>query len=237
MNLMSEGAIELAYELVTLGGAVAGYASTLYIVLKRIKKRIRVYDVCGTYETRESGHKGSADINVMIDVAFLNDSDETVSITDIIGTLKYNKELYDKATSSINVPRIPDVHSARPENFDQVVNFSISPHETIKKRLKITFPNMIVDYVDRLGLAHFGGFLDGKIPFLRVEETELKEKWSEHPLTLLLSIHVDGKRKYHTYVMLWKNNEKAASGTMSIIDIEKIKKDYREGKELSRFSR
>ncbi|MEM2105076.1 MAG: hypothetical protein QXV21_01205 [Candidatus Bathyarchaeia archaeon] len=227
---MSEGILEFIVSLVSLGGGLAGYASFVYLLWKKFrKKNFIVYDISGFYKTKDSQIKGFNDITAVIDVAFFNDTDETLSVTDVIGTLKYNKELYEKLVSNINIPRIPDVYSERPRNFEEVGAFSIPPHETIKKKIVIEFPNMILDYIDRKGWAHFVGFLsNGKTPLLHANTKELKEKWSTHPLVMLLTVHVNAKKEYRRYVQLFKEDEKISAGTFNIVDIKRIEKDYRE---------
>ncbi len=222
---------EVVVELITLGGGFAGYASIAYLLWKKFKKNIRVYGISGTYEVEKAKSEGFYNVTATIEVGFLNDSDETIAITDIGGSLKYNKELYDKMlASSVNIPRIPEVYFGRPKNFYEVANFSIQPHGAVKKSIIIVFPNMIIDLIDRIGFAHFVGFLNGKIPFFQVDERELKENWSVHPLVLLLSVHVDGRKIQNIQVSLFKKSEAEMSGTLNIVDIEKIKKNFREGR-------
>jgi hypothetical protein len=234
---MSEAAVESIRTLILLGGGLAGYASVAYLIWKKFKKSFRIYDLGGYYETRKTSNEGFSDIKAVMDVGFFNDSDETISITDIIGSLKYDKELLNHATPLINAPTIPDVYPERPENLDEVISFNIPPHETVKKKIVIVFPNMVVDLVHRIGFAHFGGFLDGKTPFLVADERELKEKWSAHPLNMLLSVHINGRKKSHSYISLYTETEKGVSGTLNIIDIEKIKKDYHEDKDLRKMTK
>jgi len=93
----------------------------------------------------------------------------------------------------------------------------------------IEFQNIILDYIDRKGWVHFVGFMNnGKTPFLRSDTRELKEKWSVHPLVMLLTVHVNVKKEYRRYIQLFKKNEKISAGTFNIIDIKRIEKDYRE---------
>ena len=209
-------------------GSLAGYISSFYLLWKRLRKGIRVYPISGTYGTIPSESEKLFHIKSTIQIGFLNHSDQTISITDIIGTIRYNKELYDKEFSSINTSTPPEVYSERPTNFHDAVNFSVPPHETIRKTIVIVFPNMFPDLVDRIGLAHFAGFLRGKTPLLNVYETELKEQWSAHPLDLLLSVHIDGKRIYDVQVSLFRIGDQSMSGTLNVIDIERVKQDFRE---------
>jgi len=102
--------------------------------------------------------------------------------------------------------------------------------ETVRKAVEIEFPNMIVGLIDRMGIVHFTGFLNGKIPSFLVDERELKEKWSLHPLDLLLSIHINGKKMYHTHIALFRETEGERSGTLGVVEIERIKKECREGR-------
>lgn len=235
---MSLPIIDIVEKVILLGGGFAGYASFTYLLRKKFKKEIRVYNISGNYEAEKSNEINLknrtislSNIKSTIEVGFLNNSDETVSVTDVVGTLRYNKGLYERNISSkVDFPRIPRALSKRPDNFHEVANFSIEPHKVIKKTIVINFPNMILNLVDRIGIAHFAGFLDGKIPIFTADERELKERWSEHPLDLILSVHIDGKKIIHTSVSLFRKGDRVVSGTLSVVDIERIKQDYQEGK-------
>jgi hypothetical protein len=102
--------------------------------------------------------------------------------------------------------------------------FALGVMHACKKTVKIVFPNMIVDLVDRIGFAHFVGFLEGKIAFFRADERELKEKWNVHPLVLLLCIHINGKETYRTNVSLFKKEAKEVWGTLGLVELKKSKK-------------
>ncbi len=210
-------------EIIQLGGGLAGYVSIFYLLLRKLRKKIRIYGVSGTYEVEETETKGFYNIKATVEVNFLNGSDETIAVTDVVGFLRYNKKLYEKYLSSlVNVPLIPEVYYQRPRNFREAANFNVAPGEVVRKSFEIVFPNMLLDLVDRMGIAHFSGFLNGKIPIFNVYEKELKEKWSDCPLHMLLSIHINGEKMRHIHVPLIKS-ERESLGTLSIIDVEKIK--------------
>ncbi len=228
--------IDIIEKIILLGGGFAGYASFVYLLWKKFKKEIRVYGISGNYEVEKSNKDQKTSLSNLkstIDVGFLNNSDETVSITDVVGTLRYNKELYERSISSrVDVPRIPRAYSIRPENFEEVANFSVEPHKVIKKTITINFPDMIPNLVDRIGFAHFAGFLNKKrkAALFTADERELKEKWGEHPLYLLLSVHVDGKGILHTHVPLYRKGQRVVLGTLDVVNIERIRTEYQEGK-------
>jgi len=74
---MSEATMELVRTLVSLGGGLAGYASFVYLLWKKLKKKnFIIYDVSGFYETKDSQNKGFSDITAMVDTAFFNDTDK-----------------------------------------------------------------------------------------------------------------------------------------------------------------
>ena len=210
-------------EIIQLGGGLAGYVSIFYLLLRKLRNKIRIYGVSGTYEAEKTKNNGFYNIKTTVEVSFLNGSDKTIAITDVIGFLRYDKRLYEKYLSSlIDVPHIPEVYHQRPRNFREAANFNVAPGEVVRESFEIVFPNMLLDLVDRMGVAHFSGFLNGKIPIFSVYERELKEKWSDCPLYMLLSIHINGEKIRHLHVPLVKS-ERESIGTLSIIDVEKIK--------------
>jgi hypothetical protein len=233
---VSEALSETLKTIFTIGGGLAGYASFVYLLTKKLRKNFRVYDLGSFYKTKNSQREGFQDVTAKIRLAFLNDSEEGITITDIVGSLRYNKEFFERMTSPINPKRIDEVIVARPTKSEDIVHFTIPPHATIKKEIELVFSSLIIECIDRIGLAHFAGFIDGKTPFLRVDERELKEKWHLHPLIMILSIHVNGKKKHHKLIGLWGNADNISHGSLNMIDIEKIKKDIRDRKDLSKFS-
>lgn len=228
--------IDSLIQIITLGGGLAGYASLVYLILKKFRKDVKIYSISGTYNVEECGDEGYYNINATIVVGFLNNSDETVSVTDVVGILKYNLELYEKRIlSQIDVPHISKVYTKRPDNLEEIMIFSIEPHKVTKKTIKITFPNIILDLVDRSMIAHYRGLIDGETAFYTIDEKELKEKWSDHPLLILLSVHIDAKKLVNTNITLTKENSKRvrASGTLSYSEVEKIKKKFSESTEIT----
>jgi hypothetical protein len=220
---MSEVFLNLAVGLIS---GVPGYLSAAYLLWNR-RKGTRVYAISGVYETEQSSSKDLVNIKTTIEIGFLNESDQSISITDVVGLLRYNKGLYDDVFSSINTPTPSEVYSEKPENLQEAMNFSIPPHQTVKKTIMITFPDMRLMLVDRVGIARFGGFLDGKIPCYVAHETELKEKWTANPLALRLLVHIDGRKIHRTFVPLFHKSNPSMGGTLLLTEIEKEKMDYR----------
>jgi len=67
-------------------------------------------------------------------------------------------------------------YSSRPNNFQETVNFSIPPHETLKRTIVMNFKDVVLTLVDRMGVAHFSGFnKNGRVGTWIVFEEELEE--------------------------------------------------------------
>lgn len=170
-------------------------SSSLFILWwKRHTRIFLMFDIIGFYESKNSKIEGFSDITAIVKVAFFNGSDETISVTDIIGTLKYNKERY-KALVASDIKGLNEVFSVCPTNLDKVIPFSILPHETVKKQLMIEFPTVILDAIYRIPTMKFVGFLDGKIPLYYHNEKQFKENWNASSPTMLLTVHVNAKKR------------------------------------------
>jgi hypothetical protein len=58
-----------------------------------------------------------------------------------------------------------------------------------------------------------------------VYETELEEKWSEHPLDLLLLVHTDGKKIHRRSVALFRKDILRCQ-ELNVMKIEKEKQGF-----------
>jgi len=220
---------DILLAIINTGGGIAGFASVGYLLWRKFKKDIKLFIVSGNYETEKSNDTTSEKIISTAHIGFLNNSDEPVSITDIVGILKYDKKEYEKyATSSQTelIDKEPS-RSERPVNFKEVLNFSIRPHESIIKEITFHFSNIIPRMVDRVGIAHFMGFINGKIPFAIIDEREKYKDWENSPLNMLLLVHINGKKLIRNNVPLFKKEfiPENVSGSLSFVDVAKIQKD------------
>jgi len=212
---------------ISLGGLITGSSSLFILWWKRRKRTFLIYDICGYYEASNSDTQGFTKFTATLDVAFFNDSDETVSVTDILGTMKYDKEQF-KRLKMMSVKEIPEVFSANPTNLEEVVPFNVLPHESVKKRLTIEFPEVVFDALHRNPTLKFLGFLENKTPLYFQDEKKYKEKWIDNPPTMLLTVHVNAKTEFRRYIQLFKRGGRAASGTFFEVDARRIENDFRD---------
>lgn len=224
--------IEIPLTIINIGGGIAGYASVAYLLWRKFKKDIKLFDISGAYQVEKSNDAQFDNIIVTINVGFLNKSDETISVTDLVGVLKYNKKKHKEYATVTAISNSQPIHTERPINFQEVVGFTIAPHELVKKTIKFRFSNMILSLVDRIGFAHFVGFLNGKIPLVIIDEKEYLQNWEKLPLNLLIVAHINGKKLVRKNISIFKKepNLEGISGSLNVIDIAKIEKSFLEGR-------
>jgi hypothetical protein len=224
-------------QFISLGGGLAGYVSIVsvgYLYWKKSRKNVRIYPISAIYTSKKSSKEGFSEIRVKIEMGFLNNSEEAVSITDIVGFLNYDKTKYVKAIASQpNISKIPMVNSSRPNNFQETANFSIPPHETVKRTIVMDFKDIVLTLVDRMGVAHFAGFSkNGKLGTWIVIEGELEEKWNEYALDFLMAIHINGNKIKYVRESVSPKTDKEKQGTIApaeeatiMMRLERGKKD------------
>lgn len=87
--------IEGIIQLISIGGGLAGYTSVAYLLWRKLKRRVQIFDATGVYELQNIGGVPSKNLITTVEVTFFNDSEsEKVSITDIVGALRYDKTKY-----------------------------------------------------------------------------------------------------------------------------------------------
>jgi hypothetical protein len=213
--------------IISVVGLILGSSSLFILWWKRHKRTFLIYDLYGCYEASNAVTQGFTNITATLDVAFFNDSDETVSVTDILGTMKYDKERF-KGLEMMGARGVREVFSANPANLEQVVPFNVLPHESVKKQLTIEFPKVVFEALYRMPTVRLLGFLEGKMPLYVHDESEFKEKWIDNPPTMLLTVHVNAKREFRRYIQLFKKGSRRASGTFWEADARRIEIDFRE---------
>ena len=117
-----------------------------------------MFDILAFYTPQGPETRDLSDIAVLVKVGFYNGSDETVSVTDIICTLKYNKERYN-ALIAKGVTGIEEAFSVQPINLDEIIPLNILPHETAKKEVILKFPPIYLDAINRYPVLKFLGVL------------------------------------------------------------------------------
>jgi hypothetical protein len=208
-----------------------------YSIYLQIKKSIRHVKAVGYQAGYKVGIIEGTQFEVLIGkvkLTLLNDRDDSVTITDIIGTIKYDKKKYDKhdemiiKSTSHELPYI----SVIPQNFSKVIPIIIKSHEAIKIDLDFVFPQVIVNLLNRSGHAKLKGFIGGT-PIVEADEIQFIKEWDNLPLIMYITLHVDAKENIRTMVLLEKEDSQNIPderGTYSAVEIAIIGKNIWDGK-------
>jgi len=204
----------------TIIGSASGLIALSYLALRKFRRRIRVFPSDGIFNYFIDKKKSSR-LAAEIEITIHNGKDESISITDIVGTLKYSK---DKIAHKQNVTEL--FFSEKPKNFD-ILPINIDARQSARIRLNFEFLGLDYSLIDRKIRATFFGFL-GKVPVVISDEREYIDEWETHPLRLLLSVHVNGDRLVKTVASLLDKRirEQPQTGTLGVIDVKKIEKDF-----------
>ena len=96
-----------------------------------------MYSTQAYYEVEENNDQVK-DIRITVEISLLNNSEQPVVITDVVGILKYNKELYDKQLlRARDVPSVQKCYDAHPSNRENLYSFIIQPHESKTNQLQL----------------------------------------------------------------------------------------------------
>jgi hypothetical protein len=223
---MSAG-LEPINTIIALAGVILGSSSLFIYWWKRHTRTFTMFDLLGYYSPQHPEAQGLSEIAALVKVGFCNGSDETVSVTDIFATLKYNKERYN-AIIAKGIIGIEEVFSVKPINLGELIPFSILPHETVKKELIIKFPPIYLDAIHRFPILNFLGFLEGSNPLYFHSNEQAKKNWNKTPPIMLLTVHVNAKKEFKRFIPLFKKGETTPSGTFLLEDVKKTEKEFLE---------
>jgi len=206
----------------------------IYTLRKKSKKTVKAIGFSGLYKLAKAPNSKSEFLTGSVQLSLLNDRDDSVVITDIIGHVHYDKERYKKNDEMIikSTPHQLPYISAPPQNFDQVIPTVIKPHEAVKIELIFTFPYIFSNLLYRAIPARFGGFI-GENPIMVSDEREYIRNWDNLPITMYITLHIDGKEDIKAIISLEKENPEniyTLRGTYWSTDIARIGRDIWEGK-------
>lgn len=230
--------LELVKNIISVAGGIGGLIYLGYFLKEKLrKKEVNLHYISGSYEIEKS-NLDSNNINVIVEVAIHNNTNETISLTDIVGTIKYNKQKYAQNINSLlKVAKdTKDTKTERPSNYKEVTHFTIGPHTPIQKTLTFRFHDIIPNLIDRMWLSRFVGTLGGDVPLIQIDEREVLLNWEKYPLNLLLSVHINGKKLIQTKCPLYEKtslNDENFSGSISIYDQVRIEKEFSSNEDIS----
>lgn len=224
--------INIVGGVVSIVGGVGGLIYLVYFLKDKFrKKEVNLHYISGSYEIENSKSDGY-NINAIVEVAIRNDTDESISLTDLLGTIKYNKQKYAqnvelllKATKDTK-----DIKTERPSNYREVTHFTISPRASIQKTLTFKFLDVIPNLIDRRLLPRLVGVLSGDLPIIAIDEREVLKDWEKYPLNLLLSAHINEKKLIQKQCPLYKKtslNDENFSGSLNLYEQVQIENGFR----------
>jgi len=219
-------------------GGLSGWVIT-WFYWKKFKRKIKVVPLHSWYSRFKEFHvdstgnskiteivEGKKDENKIlmeINLLIVNDSEISVSITDVIAMVKYSKDKLPNLKGYTQA-----VFDAYPLNTDYILPSTVKPHETKKLPLVYEFRDINIDFLERIGIARFGGWLGGKVPMLIADEREKDEMWNILPLQTLLLLSVDAEKTEDVHVPVFPEDYKTEQkpATLDVIQIEDAKRKF-----------
>lgn len=148
-------------------------------------------------------------MHIVSKITFFNPKNETVAITDAIGTIKYKNG--KKCTE-----KIINLKS-------NILPITLNPKEAKVSELKFIFRDVELDKLATFGLAHFFGFLED-VPTYIVDERE-NENNIDKPIQFYITFHINSKDTETIHIALLemnKENMKRMTGTLTNTEITRI---------------
>lgn len=221
-------------DIVALTGGLSGLVTAWYY-WKKFKRDIKIIPLTSWYITSSSktysqkeekipkiiGKKKRKISRCLINIETLviNNSGVEISITDVVCLTKVSKQfkkedVYSKnvfVSKALNTKKFPII---------------ISPYHS--RKLKFIFQFQVDPYfLERMGIAWFIGWLKEKIPLFFAKSPEFnKEMWTLYPIIALLVFHINGRKLLKIKVASLPKREKRERGTIGIVELEKMKKDF-----------
>ena len=204
----------------TIIGSASGLIALSYLAWSKYKRRVRIIPSKGI--SHYSDDKKSSLLSASAEITIHNSKDESISITDIVATLRYNEEKRKQKQYHGEV-----LFSEKPKEIDGLPR-NVDPHKSEKIKLNFEFRNLDYLLIDRAPVAHFVGFLNGDVPLVISSEEEFEKYWEYHPIKMLISVHINGDKLIKTPILLLdaRIKEEPQTGTLGTIDMARIEKDF-----------
>lgn len=190
--------------------AIIGGGYSIYQIINGITRRLVIKSNIGVYGIQSISGLGNK-LFVSTKINFLNSKNETITITDIVGSIKYKTgERFTEKTNS------------REDIFPIV----IKSKEAKQSDLDFIFEDVNLDTIVRDSIFHFKGFMEGDPVFL-IDEKE-NEISQDKPIRFHLSFHINNDTVETHCVSLIKNtveNRKKMKGTFTDLDIKRIEQN------------
>ncbi len=235
---MDNTALELVKNIITIVGGMGGLVYLGYFLKEKLrKKEVNLRYISGSYEI-ETSKTDINDIKAIVELAIHNDTDEKISLTDVMGTIKYNKQKYEQNIELLlkTTKDTKDTKTERPSNYREATHFTIGPRELKQTMLLFKFADVVPNLIERMWLSKYVGAFNGDLPLLSINEREILRDWEKYPLNLLLSVHINGKKLIQQKCPLYIKNsieQGNLSGSLTLSDQVQIEKKFRDDKSVS----
>jgi len=215
------------YTIISSVGGIFGIISCAYLLWKKITGKVKILYSYGDFSVESVDQNDMSKLSAKVKMGITNTKNEIVSLTDIIGTLKYNKEKYEKNNLEKKSIR---PFSARPSSTDPKIPIILRQNETTEINLDFLIDDVHLPSIDRIGIAHFLGWIRG-VPWLVADERELQNNWDNMPLQMLLSVHLNGKEVKQSLaaINLEGTLREFRSKTLNVVEVSRIQNKFLKG--------
>ena len=187
--------------------AIIGGGYSIYQIINGTTRKLVIKSNIGVYGIQSISGLGNK-LFVSTKINFLNSKNETITITDIVGSIKYKTG--EKFTEKTN---------SREDIFPIVVKSK----EAKQSDLDFIFEGVNLDVITRYTISHFKGFLEGD-PIFLIDESE-SDLSKDKPIQFFLHFHINGNRVETYRIPLLVNtpeNRKKMKGTFTELDMKRI---------------
>ncbi len=188
--------------LAAIGGTSGIILGINYIRNKFLK--LKILSSRGEWKTIQG------DLIVKLKLQLFNKKDYPVYITDIVGFLIADQNKNNQRK----------IHDKRPWKFSST---KIEGRGTAELEIELNFSDVDIDSLERIGYAHFTGFTKDGVPVAVAENPQSEEERKKLPLRLNIALHINGNKTIENVVPV-SGSDKSRYGTLSLIEIERLKR-------------
>ncbi|MCX6770794.1 MAG: hypothetical protein NTX79_01940 [Candidatus Micrarchaeota archaeon] len=167
---------------VALVGENKGYQGNAKIP-KRVRDRMQ----------KQAGMKNRlANLRGKLHVGIINNKEESICITDILGTFKYDRKKHKEA--GLDKYGKPTCFTLRPASRKPSLPINLQPHEAIDLECVFDLKEVYLGGLERnMPIANLPIYFNDGVPIVIFNEKKIEEHWFSNPVSVQLSIHVNGK--------------------------------------------
>lgn len=206
--------LQVVFQILVAVGGASGLLLGVEKIWKIFTGKSRILYSSGYFE-KEPMAKGSLqNLKCSAVVCVANSKNHSISITDLICMVKYNKSKHNKGDDEV-IPVNPQTNPPLPLN--------ISPNESCRIEFNFDVRDDFFLSLERLRQARFIGFIDEVVPLVVGDDSEPNPNLD--PVHAELFVHVDGKDTLRVTMPLYPQKG-LRGGTFSAIKIEEMKRDF-----------